>query len=202
MRRERVRQPEHRRELRAEQARAEDPQRDVRAGAGYRLHGLARGRGGQEALQLEHVLRERVGAREIAAKRTGRQLVGAGRAAEAEVDPAGVQRLERPELLGDHERRMVREHDPARADADRLRPAGDMGDDDGGRRARDADRVVMLGQPEAPVPPTLGVLREVERVRECSSRRRSVDDRRQVENRDRRQRHGRTACRSGWGRRR
>ena len=35
----------------------------------------------------------------------------------------GMQRLERAELLGDHERRVVREHDPARADADRLVPA-------------------------------------------------------------------------------
>ena len=70
-----------------------------------------------------HVLREGVGARRVAAQRADRELVGARRAAEPEVDAARVERLQRPELLGDHERRVVREHDPARADADRRRAA-------------------------------------------------------------------------------
>ena len=42
----------------------------------------------------------------------------------------GIQRVERAELLGDHERRMVRQHDAAGADADGLRAAGHMADDD------------------------------------------------------------------------
>jgi hypothetical protein len=37
--------------------------------------------------------------------------VGAGRAAEAEVDPAGVRRLQQRELLGDHEGCVVGQHD-------------------------------------------------------------------------------------------
>ena len=41
-----------------------------------------------------------------------------GRAAEAEVDAPGMHGLERAELLGDHERRVVREHDPAGPEAD------------------------------------------------------------------------------------
>ena len=41
-----------------------------------------------------------------------------GRAAETEVDAAGSERLERRELLGDDERRVVRQHDAARAEAD------------------------------------------------------------------------------------
>ena len=49
----------------------------------------------------------------------------------------GKQRLERAELLGDHERRVVRQHDPAGADADRLGAAGDVGDHDRGRGAGD-----------------------------------------------------------------
>ena len=44
-----------------------------------------------------------------------------GRSSEAEVDPARVHGLESPELLGDHERRVVREHDPARPEADLVR---------------------------------------------------------------------------------
>ena len=68
---ERVGQAEHGGELCAEQARAEDPERHARAGAGYRLHRLARLRIGEEALQLQDVLREGVGARRVAAKRRG-----------------------------------------------------------------------------------------------------------------------------------
>ena len=45
-------------------------------------------------------------------------LVGARRAADAEVDAAGEERLQGAELLGDHQRRVVGQHDAARADAD------------------------------------------------------------------------------------
>ena len=175
-------QSEHRRELGAEQARAEDPERYLRAGARCRLHRLARLRIGEEVLQLQDVLREGVGACRVAAERTDRELVGSRCAAEAEVDPAGVQRRERAELLGDHQRRMVRQHDPAGADADGLCPGRNVGDHDGGRRARDPDRVVMLREPEAVVPPPLDVLREIERVSQRLAGRRAFDDRREVEN--------------------
>jgi hypothetical protein len=73
-------------------------------------------------------LRER-----IAAQCAGSQLVGAGRASDAEVDAPGVQRLEHAELLGDHERGMVREHDPAGAEADGRRDGGGMGQEHRGR---------------------------------------------------------------------
>ena len=73
------------------------------------------------ALQLEHVLGESVRRVGVATQRPQRVLVGAGRAAEAEVDPARVQRRERAELLGDRERRVVRQHDPAGAEADACR---------------------------------------------------------------------------------
>ena len=77
------------------------------------------------AHQLDDIVRELVGVRrEVAAHRISRCLVGAGRAAEPEVDAAGEERFQRPELLGDDQRRMVGQHDPARADADGrgLRP--------------------------------------------------------------------------------
>jgi hypothetical protein len=78
-------------------------------------------------------------------------------APDAEIDPAGVEGFERAELLGDDERRVVRQHHPAGADADGLRASGDMPDEDGGRRASDARYVVMLGEPEAVVAPRFGV---------------------------------------------
>ena len=74
-------------------------------------------------LAREVLVGERVGG---APQRRGRDLVGAGGPADPEIDPARVQRLEHPELLGDHERRVVRQHHAAGADPDRLgarRPA-------------------------------------------------------------------------------
>jgi hypothetical protein len=70
-------------ELGAEQARAEDPQRHVGAGAGNRLHCLAGLHGAEQRLQLQHVLGEGVGGGRIAAQGADRLLVGAGRPAEA-----------------------------------------------------------------------------------------------------------------------
>ena len=79
---------------------------------------------GEKALELQDVVRERLCAHRVAAERAHGELVGARRPAEAEIDPSRMECLERPELLGDHERRMVREHDPAGADPDgRGRPA-------------------------------------------------------------------------------
>jgi hypothetical protein len=69
----------------------------------------------------------------IAAQRSGGQLVGAGRASDAEVDAPRVQRFEHAELLGDHERGMVREHDSAGAEADGRRDRGGMGQEHRGR---------------------------------------------------------------------
>src|SRR5690606_1556286 len=100
---ERVRQPQLGRELGAEQARPEDPDRHVRAGAGNGLHHLSRLRRPEVRLQLEDVLRERVRRYRRAPKREQRALIGAGRAAETEVDAARIERLERAELLGNQE---------------------------------------------------------------------------------------------------
>jgi hypothetical protein len=58
----------------------------------------------------------------------GRHLVGARRPPEAEVDAAGVERFEHPELLGHDERRVVREHDPTRTQPDVLGGAAEVGE--------------------------------------------------------------------------
>ena len=75
-----------------------------------------------------------------------------------------MQRGERAELLGDHQRRVVGQHDAAGPNADRLRAGRDMGHDHGGGGTGDAGHVVMFGEPVAAVAPILGVAREVERV--------------------------------------
>src|SRR5256885_3081211 len=107
--------------------------------------------------------------------------VGAGRAAEAEVDTTGMERLERAELLGDHDGRVVREHNPAGADPDRRGARRHVCDYDGGRGARDPDSVVVLGKPEPSVAETLDVPCQVERVPEGIAGRRAFHDRSEVE---------------------
>ena len=103
-------------ELGAEERRAEDPDRDVGALAG---DGADRaGVVAEVAEELDDVLREAVGGEAVAAERAGGGHVGAGGAAEAEVDAVGEERRERAERLGDGQGRVVRQHDAAGADAD------------------------------------------------------------------------------------
>ena len=73
-----------------------------------------------EVLQLGELVGEivRPGAVHPAAQRVRGQLVAAGRAAQAQVDPAGVQRCQRAELLGHHHRRVIGQHDAARPHPD------------------------------------------------------------------------------------
>src|SRR5690606_16874299 len=77
---------------------------------------------------------------------------------------------------------MVRQHDAAGADPDRRGAASDMANQDRGRRRGDAGHVVMLGQPEAPVAPALGMLREIEAVAEGLGGVAALGDRGEVEN--------------------
>src|SRR5271165_6267280 len=68
------------------------------------------------------------------------------------------------EQFGDDERRMVRQHDAAGADADTIRTGSDMGERHRRRRAGDPRQVVMLGHPETAKAQSLHMPREVERV--------------------------------------
>ena len=52
-----------------------------------------------------------------AAQRVGGGRIGAGRAAEAEIDAAGKQRLQHLEALGHHQRRVIGQHHAAGTDA-------------------------------------------------------------------------------------
>ena len=58
----------------------------------------------------------------------GRAHIGAGRAAQAEIDPAGGDGLQHPKLLGHLEGGVVGQHHPGAADADPLRRGRDGGD--------------------------------------------------------------------------
>src|SRR5674476_246184 len=59
------------------------------------------------------------------------------RAAQAQIDAAGKQRLQHLEALGDHQRRMVGQHHAAGADPDPAGHRGNLPDHEVGRRARD-----------------------------------------------------------------
>ena len=90
------------------------------------------------------------------------------RASKPEIDAAREERLECAKLLGNQSGRVIREHDPASADADRRCACGDVSDDDRRRRARppaccgarransgDSPTALHAGQVEA-VPERLG----------------------------------------------
>ncbi len=110
----------------------------------------------------------------------GRTRIRSRRAAEAEIDAPRMQRLESPKLLRDHERRVIRQHHPARPDANRRRSRRHVLYHHGGGRARDARHVVVLGDPVPPVSVAFGVPREIERISERLRRIPALDDGAQV----------------------
>ena len=139
---------------------------------------------GQVTLELENVLREVVGGVHPSSQCAHGVLVGPGRTAEAEVDPSGVQRLQGAELLGDGQRRVVRQHDAAGAEPDRLGVSGDVGNEDARRRGRDARHVVMLGVPDPPVAQVFGGLGQCDARGETLAGRLAAADRCKVKNRE------------------
>jgi hypothetical protein len=97
----------------------------------------------------------------------GRPRVGARRAAEAEVEAAGVQGVQGADLFGDHEGRVVGQFQAAGADADGLGSGGDgSGQDDVGG-ARHWRHVVVFGEPVALEAQTFGVGGEFDRAVQC-----------------------------------
>ena len=184
MRREGVRQAQSRGELPAVGARAEDKERHVEPRPGHRLDLLARLGVFEIMLQFHHVARERVRVGEVAAHGTGRDPVRARRAAEPEVDAAGIQRRQRAELFGDGQGRVVGQHDAARADADGRRPFRHVARHHRGRRRCDARHVVVFGEPVSVIAPALRVLGEVTRVAKGLARVRAVRHGAKVEDRE------------------
>ena len=164
MRSEGIRQPQFGRQHRAEMARSEDIERHFRSGRRDRLDALIRSGRRQECLQFHDVLRKGVGGLRRTPQGVQRELIGARRAAEPEIDPAGKKPRQCSELLGDDVGRMVRKHDASRADPNGLRSFGDMGKHDRCRGAGDARHIVMLRHPDALIAPCLGVSGKVARI--------------------------------------
>ena len=144
--------------------------RGSRLGTLVPVPGTARtGASGSGPAEVGHQL-EHVGAGSRRRRRPGcggARAPSAGRCPGARPRPRsmrpGIERRQRAELLGDDQRRVVGQHDPAGAHADGRGARRDVADHDRGGGAGDARHVVVLGVPEAPVAPPLGVAGEVER---------------------------------------
>jgi len=121
------------------------------------LHRLVRSGGREEGLQFKHVLRKAVGILQGPAQRPHGELVGAWRPPKAEVDTAGVKPRQGPELLGDDDRGVVRQHDATRADTDGVGARRDVAHHHRGGGAGDARHVVMLGDPKPAIAPSFGM---------------------------------------------
>ncbi len=141
-----VGQPELGGELRPEQARPEHPELRFRTDAGSGLDG---GFACHQRDQFGHVLREHFRRPvQVLAQRALQFGAGSRRAAQPQVDPAGEQRIQRAELFGDLERRVVGQHDPARSDADRGGRIADMREHDRSRSPGNALHCMVFGNPE------------------------------------------------------
>src|SRR5437016_8637421 len=131
-----------------EVTRSEELYRNVRAFPRARMHALRRFWFAEIAAQLVHKFREIVA---CSMKRTAERPSGCGVtpacAAEAQVDAARKERFERAELFCNDQRRMIRQHDAARAHADFRSCICDVGDQYGSRRARHAVNIMVFSQP-------------------------------------------------------
>ena len=110
-----------------------------------------------------------------------RKLVGAGGASETEIDAAGEELGESSELLRDDVRRVVGKHDSAGGEANGFGRGSEMGEDEGGRGAGDAGRVVVLRYPDSFVSKALEVDGEVAGVIERGAGVASLFDSDQIE---------------------
>src|SRR5690606_10797929 len=97
----------------------------------------------------------------------------ARRAAEADVDPTGMQRFKQAEIFRDLIGAVMRQHDAAGADADVLRMSADMCEQHLRARMRQHRHAVMLGYPKALIPEPFSRLRKRgclrKRVSRCST---------------------------------
>ena len=102
----------------------------------------------------------------IGVERERGQAVAPGRAPDAEVDATRRDGFQHAELLGDLQRRVVRQHHARAADANALRGRRDRRHQDFRRGADDAAAVVVLGDPVAAI---------AEHVAEAGERERFAD---------------------------
>jgi hypothetical protein len=103
------------------------------------------------------------------------------RAPQAQVDPPRIERIQRAELFGDHQRVVVGQHDPARAQPDRGGMVAHMGERDRHGRAGDPFHAVVFGHPVALIAAALGHLREQGRLGERLAYRSALDHGHEIE---------------------
>ena len=96
---------------------------------------------------------------EVAAKRTHGVTVAAGCAAQSQIDPSRIQSLQCSELFGNHQRRVIGQHDTAATDADGLSCRRHVANQHRRRGARETLDRMMFGKPETAVPPLFCVTR-------------------------------------------
>ncbi len=184
--REHIRQPLGRSQVRRIHRRAEQPHTRLGCRGRRRLQDVvvphqvswqrnANASAAHQRDDVVEVLRELLDVGVVPARRAAQRDrgdgVGAGRPADAEVDAAGVRGLQQCELFGDGKRRVVGQHDAARADPDLRGVCGQMGDQHWRAGGRHRGHVVVLGHPVAGVAQSVGGLCELGRRRQRVGRR-------------------------------
>ena len=150
------RQTHRRCQLRAVEAGAQQPDGQMQSLTGYRLHRADLV--AKVAHQFAHIGRKIIHLTTAhSPQRPHGALIGTWGAAKAKVDAVGIERSQGAKLFGNHQRRVVRQHDATRADPQSGGGFGQMTDQHRGGGAGNARHVVMFGQPVALVTPTLGM---------------------------------------------
>lgn len=152
---------------RAEGGGAENVQRDIGALArdgAYPLLGCGRI---EVAPHLRHLRRKVLGAGLAAAQGLGRPRVGARSSPDTEVDAPREEGGKGAELLGDHVRGVVGEHDATGADLDPFGGGGHLPYENGGRGGRHRGHVVVFGDPVAVVAELLCLTGEFDGLEQC-----------------------------------
>ena len=121
-------------------------------------------------------------ARAAGAQEERRRVIAARRPADAEIDAAGVERLEHAEGLGHLERAVIGEHDAARADADRAGLGTEPRQQHLGCRARESRKIVVLREPVAVIAERVREPREGQGLRDRLAGRAPGAHRRLIEN--------------------
>lgn len=134
------------------------------AGMDLRVGGLGPG---EVAEQFGDLSGEVLGVPLVPAQRRAYPVGESHGTAEPHVDPAGKERLQHPELLGDDQRLMIGEHHTAGADPDRRGRGGDGRREHGRRGTGDPRHTVMLGDPEPVVAECLDPPCEPHGVAQC-----------------------------------
>ena len=101
----------------------------------------------------------------------------------------GCRLVERAELFGDEQRRVVGQHDAAGAEADRRGVRGDVRDEHCRRRRCDGRDVVVLGVPDPPVAGLLRALGKRDAPGQAVGDRLALTDGREIEDREGNARH-------------